>query len=315
VERFKNILLLYDNTSAFEDAKKLSLRLAKKNKAALTVLEVLPGLGDYVELLSSMFSSHRGLEAAEEEAEAELKEIFAPEISAGVDLRTAVIRGRAAFEATRYVIEKGQDLLIKSADSENSSGSSAISTLDMRLLRKCPCPVWIVKKGTAGKLKRIAAAIDNSFEDEKRRNLNADILKLGWGISRMGKGALDVLNVWDFDSSSLLRGSVESSDFAGYDAEASKEHRDRLRRFINETLPKLKPECICSLRGRTSECILHHVRDNSTDVLVMGTVARSGVPGLLIGNTAEGILSRIGCSVLAIKPQGFVSPVLMEGIG
>jgi len=42
---------------------------------------------------------------------------------------------------------------------------------------------------------------------------------------------------------------------------------------------------------------------------VMGTVGRVGLPGLLIGNTAETILGRVGCAVLAIKPEGFQTPV------
>lgn len=45
------------------------------------------------------------------------------------------------------------------------------------------------------------------------------------------------------------------------------------------------------------------------DVVVMGSVARSGIPGFLIGNKAEKILGTIGCSVLTVKPDNFISPV------
>jgi nucleotide-binding universal stress UspA family protein len=45
------------------------------------------------------------------------------------------------------------------------------------------------------------------------------------------------------------------------------------------------------------------------DVLVMGTVARGGIPGMLIGNTAERVLRKLPCSVLTVKPDGFESPV------
>jgi nucleotide-binding universal stress UspA family protein len=45
----------------------------------------------------------------------------------------------------------------------------------------------------------------------------------------------------------------------------------------------------------------------------MGTVAHSGVGGLFIGNTAEAILEPIECSVLAVKPEGFETPVSSEG--
>ena len=48
------------------------------------------------------------------------------------------------------------------------------------------------------------------------------------------------------------------------------------------------------------------------DLVVMGTVARTGVPGFIMGNTAETILNKIDCSVLAIKPPGFVTPVMLE---
>ena len=44
----------------------------------------------------------------------------------------------------------------------------------------------------------------------------------------------------------------------------------------------------------------------------MGTMARSGIAGLLIGNTAERVLRKLPCSVLAVKPDGFVSPERLE---
>ncbi|RAR61433.1 nucleotide-binding universal stress UspA family protein [Onishia taeanensis] len=44
-------------------------------------------------------------------------------------------------------------------------------------------------------------------------------------------------------------------------------------------------------------------------LVVMGTVARIGIPGFIIGNTAEAVLYHLQCSVLALKPPGFVSPV------
>jgi nucleotide-binding universal stress UspA family protein len=45
------------------------------------------------------------------------------------------------------------------------------------------------------------------------------------------------------------------------------------------------------------------------DIVVMGTVARTGISGLIIGNTAETILYQLECSVLASKPAGFITPV------
>jgi nucleotide-binding universal stress UspA family protein len=44
----------------------------------------------------------------------------------------------------------------------------------------------------------------------------------------------------------------------------------------------------------------------------MGTIARTGVSGLVMGNTAETILDQITCSVLAVKPANFVSSVTLD---
>jgi len=41
----------------------------------------------------------------------------------------------------------------------------------------------------------------------------------------------------------------------------------------------------------------------------MGTVCRTGVAGLFIGNTAEKVLRQVDCSLLTVKPEGFVTPV------
>ena len=48
------------------------------------------------------------------------------------------------------------------------------------------------------------------------------------------------------------------------------------------------------------------------DLVVMGAVARTGISGLIIGNTAEAILDQLTCSVLAIKPAGFKTPVKFD---
>ncbi len=48
------------------------------------------------------------------------------------------------------------------------------------------------------------------------------------------------------------------------------------------------------------------------DVLVLGTVARLGVPGFIMGGTAEDTIHQINCALVGIKPQGFVSPLLSK---
>lgn len=64
------------------------------------------------------------------------------------------------------------------------------------------------------------------------------------------------------------------------------------------------------VKGEPEDVIERYVHDHGIDLVVMGTVARTGLSGVLIGNTAERVLQRLRVSVLATKPEGFTSPVL-----
>jgi nucleotide-binding universal stress UspA family protein len=66
------------------------------------------------------------------------------------------------------------------------------------------------------------------------------------------------------------------------------------------------------LKGDPAEVIAGFAKTGRIDLIDMGTVARAGLGGLLIGNTAESILQRVDCSVLAVKPDGFASPVALD---
>ena len=63
------------------------------------------------------------------------------------------------------------------------------------------------------------------------------------------------------------------------------------------------------IKGEAATVIPRFVNNHGIDLMVMGTLARSGIAGLFIGNTAEKILNSVHCSVLALKPAGFETPV------
>jgi nucleotide-binding universal stress UspA family protein len=63
------------------------------------------------------------------------------------------------------------------------------------------------------------------------------------------------------------------------------------------------------MKGQPEKMIPLFVRSRKIDILVMGTVARTGIFGYLMGNTAENIMHELECALLAVKPGGFVSPV------
>jgi nucleotide-binding universal stress UspA family protein len=63
------------------------------------------------------------------------------------------------------------------------------------------------------------------------------------------------------------------------------------------------------VEGAPAEQVLRLAGELSSDLIVMGTLGRTREPGLFIGTTAEDLLQGIRGAVLAVKPEGFVSPV------
>jgi universal stress protein E len=64
--------------------------------------------------------------------------------------------------------------------------------------------------------------------------------------------------------------------------------------------------------GIPDVAIQHFIQVHNIHLLVMGTIGRGGIPGIMIGNTAERLLPEIHCSVLAVKPPEFQCPVRLE---
>ena len=92
-----------------------------------------------------------------------------------------------------------------------------------------------------------------------------------------------------------------------------KQQRQLLKTLGKETMNYLAPQ-LHLLEGEICELIADFIEENKIDVVVMGTVARTGISGFFMGNTAESILNTIDCSMLAVKPPGFMTPVTLPDL-
>jgi universal stress protein E len=171
-----------------------------------------------------------------------------------------------------------------------------------RLIRKCPAPVWVVKPQHVGKPKAILAATD--FSEVSRHAVFA-----GMAIADDAAASFHVLHVID-------SGDVPENAVAIIPEGSS------LRQEINEAAKHRFEEFVASLNapskihphlswGTPWQEVNRLAGELNVDLITMGTVGRSGIPGLFLGNTAEKVLSHCGCSILTLKPAGFKSPIPM----
>ena len=152
--------------------------------------------------------------------------------------------------------------------------------------------------------------------------LNRMILEMAGSLASYEQSEFHVVHAWDAIGEALMRGVRAGADeetVERYVNDVRLEHRHWLGQLLekardwvgHKTYDAVRPKTHVP-KGRAGDIIPRLAHELRIDVLVMGTVARTGIPGFIIGNTAENVLYRINCSVLAIKPPGFVTPVTLD---
>ena len=227
---------------------------------------------------------------------------------AGVTADSIVLRGRAGVALVEHVIRGRHDLLLR-AHNRRPGEERPFGAVDMQLLRQCPCPVWLVARGMPVPPRRVMAAIDASEMDGGDWSLNRSLVDLAVQMSEPNDGSVAVVYAWDAFGKELMEPRLSPEEFRQFVKAAEQTAGDCLAAFTGELGPgatRLAPQLV---KGVPEDAIPAFVRQHGIDLLVMGTAARSGMAGWLIGNTAERVLQRVRVSVLALKPHGFVSPI------
>jgi nucleotide-binding universal stress UspA family protein len=170
----------------------------------------------------------------------------------------------------------------------------------------------IVGPGAWSDPPRILGAVDSSTEHAVERDLNVKIVELALLAARLTQGSVQVIQAWMPFAEHLVRTWTSENDYIDYREDVRRRTSDDLAAFVASFGDRLTAAQATHVRGAPEEVIPEFIVSHGIDLTVIGTVARSGIAGLLIGNTAERILRRLPCSVLAVKPDGFVSPVRVD---
>lgn len=322
---FKSILCVVDIGEDCMVALDRAVTLAENNQASLTVVDV-------VDRVTAGIGMPKGgpistdLQSAMEDSHAQELETLIDPYRQQIPIKTKVLSGTRFLEIIRQVLSEGHDLVIKVPEKlawlDRMFGSD-----DMNLLRECPCPVWLVKPQAGKSYKRILAAVDVDdtyppAELESRHALNQTILETAGSLALSDFAELHIVAAWHVIGESTMRGAflrTPEAEIIAYVEQVRSRHEaslDGLMRGVADTLGKDAAEYLTPrthlVKGWARKEIPALARKLAVDVIVMGTVVRTGVPGFIMGNTAETILNQIDCSVLAIKPPGFESPVTLE---
>lgn len=306
MKRFKNILVLLGGVSDKDPALLRASALAASNQARLTLALCLEEFGDEGPDDDLRRAVVDGLRARLLALADSLRQ-------RGFRAEAEILFGRTFIQAIVRVLRQQHDLLVKTARSHAMPGAALFGSTDLHLLRKCPCPVWMIHPRSGAHTGGVLAAVDPDPDGADRRALNTTIMELATSLSLLEETPLHVLHAWHLPAKNTLldspwlkvpRAEVERM------AEATRSSRkSRFDDLIARFRP-IAPGMQVHFREGNPEAVIPAVAaETDAEVIVMATVGRTGIPGLIIGNTAEAVLGQADCSVLAIKPASFVTPV------
>jgi nucleotide-binding universal stress UspA family protein len=316
MHRFKNILLVTSAQLWERPSLERAMELAMRNRGRLAVIGVLERLPRDIQMLLPTTPPTDLQDLAMQDLRERLEQFVKPVRKKGLRLGVEVRIGTPFIEVIRDVLGHGHDLVMMSAEGGGGGLKGLLfGSTSMHLMRKCPCPVWVFKPVPHKRFVRILAAVDPDPFDKQKDALAVKILELATSLARLEGSELQVIHAWSVYRENKLPEWHASSNREAVDT-ISRDTEATHGRWLNELLAKHKLTGIRHnvrlLHGEPAEVIIKLAARRRVDLIVMGTVGRTGIPGFFIGNTAETVLRQVNCSVLAVKPDGFVSPVQQE---
>jgi universal stress protein E len=296
---FKNTLVATDFSAFSNAALSQSVWLSRQTGARIVLANVIPDFS-----MSVHWGPHEREENQRElsiRSDTSMRRLIVDleAVDLGVEFRTLI--GEPFVEITRAVQAGCYDLVLAGTRGRATWERFFVGSTSKRLIRKCPSAVWIVKAEHVGQPKVVLACTDFSAVSFKA------VTKGLWLAQQAGAEfhLLHVVDDKDVPEDIISRVPKGSS----------------LRQEINDEAVRRMDEFLESLTVDRTQIQVHLSwgapwqeicrvsQHQAADLIVIGTVGRSGIKGVLLGNTAEKVLDACECSVLTIKPDDFVSPI------
>lgn len=209
MQRFKNILVgvdlsrkhihVSDQLSApTGEAIRRALLLAKLNSARLTFVSVLDSVASQLSAdREILLEADHGQRTVANHAGDVLGKLVDDSSRQGVTAESHVLFGKDWEELIREVLREQHDLVVVGSRQFGPIRQVLLGSTGRRLLRKCPCPVWVTRPCPREKYGRVLAAIDAGCNDDAHLQLNRKVMELATSLCERESSQLEVVQAWE----------------------------------------------------------------------------------------------------------------------
>ncbi|ESP90988.1 MULTISPECIES: universal stress protein UspE [Pseudoalteromonas] len=305
MDKIKRILTVIDPTKEQQNSLERSISLAQTTGAEITAfLSIYDFSYEMTTMLSKEEREAMRL-AVIKDREAWINVLI--EQYTDLDIRAKVVWHNRPYEAIiEEVLNEQFDIVIKSTHQHDTLKSVIFTPTDWHLIRKCPAPVLLVKDQAWPEHGEIIAAVNSVSDNEQHQELNQRIIKDAKFICNLANASLSLVNTYPATPVNI---AIEIPEFnpSQYSEAVKKHHEDETWSLANQ-FEIAREKCIIE-EGLPEDVIPSVAEKKSAELVVIGTVGRTGLSAALIGNTAEHVIDSLDCDVLALKPDGYKSPL------
>lgn len=307
MNQYKRILVTVDTRQEHHPIVEEAVEIALKSGGSIKLMTVAPKLPWILRV--TMDSSDEMQASVGSELGDRLDSIAASIRDRGIDVETVVASGKASVEIVMEVLRGNHDLVISPAKGKSSNRPGYYGKTALNLLRTCPCALWLVTHVDIPGFKNVLGCIDTSSDDSADADLNDKIFQQASQVSEFQDGQLSFIHCWNVWNEPLLKSRMEKDDFEELEKNLLNEETRLLDEFLKKHNSSVSDDNVYMFKGEVAETIASFVRRKEIDLVVLGTVGRTGLSGFITGNSAERIMGLIECSILALKPDDFVSSI------
>ncbi|MDF0535995.1 universal stress protein UspE [Shewanella yunxiaonensis] len=304
---YKKLLVVVDPTSDVQSALARAAELASRNNASVTAfLSIFDLSYEMTSILSNQEREAMRLGVINQR-KAWLADMIKPYLERDIDMKYEVVWHNRPFESIiKFAIDGKFDLLVKGTHEHDKLKAVIFTPTDWHLLRKAPLPVLLVKEKSWPLNGKILCAVNVASEDEDHQSLNGRIIEHAQAIASKFNAEIHLVNGYPGTPVNL---AIELPDFDAhtYNETIRMQHEQRVNYLANN----YGVDCNnCHVKEGLPEDVIPEVAEKiDAELVILGTVGRTGFSAALIGNTAEHVIDAINCDLLAIKPDGYKSPL------
>jgi universal stress protein E len=309
--KYKNILVFIDPTQEYQPALTRATDIAKKQMGTtVTLFLCCYDLSYEMTSLSSSDERKAMQRLVIRENQAWLDALAVPYQEQGVIINSRVIWHSRPFQAAIIeVLTNHHDLVVKATHPHSKLSAILFTPTDWNLLRKCPVPLLLVKHHQWPAQGNILCAIDcKSMQDSEHHLLNQQILDEAKAMASIVDANTHVVNAYPSPPMNIML-ELPEFDPINYEDGLKKFHQKALAEYALKN--NISQEKTHLEQGLPEDVISNIANEIDAQLVILGTVGRSGFGATLLGHTAEQVIDQLDCDLLALKPIGFVSPITL----